>query len=143
MVSRLEAAGRRRTAQREAVCRALVDQGGHPTVAEIYERVHRRFPMMSRATVYNTVDALRKLGVIVRLDATHRGHAHYDLDTRPHVNILCRSCGATTDVATERVDEMIGEVEAVSGYSMEREAGLTAYGTCARCFRRAGRGEEG
>lgn len=133
LLAELAAAGRRPTPQRRAVCQALVEHGGHPTVAEIVERIRASFPMISQATVYNTIDTLRELGLIQPIDLSTDGHTHYDLNPSPHVNLVCTGCGAISDLQTETLDALLAQVVARSGYSLDRRSPLTIYGTCAGC----------
>ena len=130
----LEQAGKRKTPQRTAICRAVVESNGHPTVAEIYRRVTRAFPMISQATVYNTVDTLRELGLIIRLEIANHDHTHYDVVTEPHVNAVCRYCGAIIDVYDPSVDALLTAVAGRSGFSLSPEAGLILYGICPHCL---------
>lgn len=129
----LDTSGKRSTPQRYAVCRALVEHGGHPTVAEVFERVRAEFPMISQATVYNTVDTLRELGLLRPLESIYHEHTHYDLDPSPHVNLVCTSCGSIADIHTAAIDPLVEQVEQRSGYQIERGAGLLAYGCCPAC----------
>jgi Fur family peroxide stress response transcriptional regulator len=129
----LDSAGKRSTPQRYAVCRALVEHGGHPTVADVFERVRVEFPMISQATVYNTVDTLRDLGLLRPLDTVTHEHTHYDLDPTPHVNLVCTSCGAISDIHTAELESLLINVGQRSGYQIDRGAGLLAYGSCPRC----------
>ena len=135
LLEKLDSAGKRRTAQRDAICRALVGYGGHPTVAEIYERVRAHFPMISQATVYNTLDTLRDLGLITRLDIAHHDHTHFDLDTTAHVNVVCLACGEIADVLAESMEALVADVARASGYRVSPEAGLIMYGICPACSR--------
>lgn len=133
LLAELEAAGKRSTPQRHAVCQALVEHGGHPTVAEIFERVRFTFPMISQATVYNTVDTLRDLGVIRPLDLSTDGHTHYDLDPTPHVNLVCGGCGAIVDLYPDSLTALLDEVSRRSGYLVGHDNPLVIYGTCPAC----------
>ena len=90
--------------------------------------------MISQATVYNTVETLRDLGLIVPVKGED-GRLHYDLDTTPHVNILCRKCGRIEDVAADEVMELMALVGARSGYHVETGAGITMGGVCQECRR--------
>jgi Fur family peroxide stress response transcriptional regulator len=133
LLHELESAGKRATPQRYAVCQALVEHGGHPTVAEIFERVRDIFPMISQATVYNTIDTLEELGLIHRLDITNHEHTHYDLDQHTHVNVVCTQCGRITDVQTEALDGLLQQASQHTSYDIERSTGLVLYGTCPEC----------
>ena len=56
IVGRLRERGHRLTPQRYAVGRALVEGGEHPSAEQLFHRVSDACPMMSRATVYKTLD---------------------------------------------------------------------------------------
>jgi Fe2+ or Zn2+ uptake regulation protein len=133
LLARLEAAGRRVTPQRAAVCAALLEHGGHPTVAVVWDLVHAAHPSISQATVYNTIAALEELRLIRRLDIAGDEHTHYDLDVAPHVNAFCRRCGRVADVYTDTLEALLGLVAARSGYDLDSREGVIVYGLCAEC----------
>ncbi len=133
LLNQLEAAGKRSTPQRHAVCQALVEHGSHPTVAEVFERVRAIFPMISQATVYNTIDTLQELGLVRQLDIANHEHTHYDLDLRPHINVVCTHCGLITDLYTDTLDALLAQVSNRSGYQIEAQSALLVYGICPAC----------
>jgi Fur family peroxide stress response transcriptional regulator len=133
LLAQLEASGRRVTTQRVAVCEALLAHGGHPTAAEVYQRVHAAHPLISQATVYNTLSALEELGLIRLLHLVGDDHAHYDLGVDPHVNAVCTSCGRITDIHTDTLEALLGLVATRSGYQLSPSEGVIVYGLCAEC----------
>ncbi len=133
LMQQLERAGKRSTPQRHAVCQALVEHGGHPTVAEIFERVRGVFPMISQATVYNTLDTLEELGLVHRLDIANHEHTHYDLATLPHVNLVCTHCGSIHDLHVAALDNLLEQIGQCSNYEVARSTGLVVYGICPTC----------
>lgn len=133
LLNELEAAGKRSTPQRYAVCQALVEHGGHPTVAEVFERVRNTFPMISQATVYNTIDTLTELGLVHKLEIANDEHTHYDLDLTPHINMVCPRCGRITDVHNATVDTLLDAVQQSSGHRLCRPFALVLYGVCPEC----------
>ncbi len=92
----LQRAGLRLTEQREAICRQLAQATSHPTPYEVYAQVSQSHPVISRATVYNTLNTLQRLGAIVGLNFG-AGHTHYDTDPTPHVNLICLRCHRIED----------------------------------------------
>jgi Fur family peroxide stress response transcriptional regulator len=134
LLSQLEQAGKRATPQRYAVCQALVEHGGHPTVADVFERVRATFPMISQATVYNTIDALEEAGLLHRLDIANHDHTHYDLDLTPHINVVCRHCEYITDVFIDTLDDLLTRVGERTGCKIDHRAGLVVYGVCPKCL---------
>jgi Fur family peroxide stress response transcriptional regulator len=137
LLRELESSGKRSTPQRHAVCQALVEHGGHPTVSEVYERVRDIFPMISQATVYNTIDTLEELGLIHRLDIANHEHTHYDLDQHAHVNLVCTQCGHITDLHLDALDRLLEQVSQDTSYEITRSTGLVVYGACPQCRREA------
>ena len=133
LLARLEARGRRITQQRSAVCEALVAHGGHPTATEVWQTVHAAYPSISQATVYNTIAALEQLHLIHKLEIAGDEHAHYDMDTAPHVNAVCTHCGQITDVYTDTLEALLGLVASRSGYTLDPHEGVIVYGLCAEC----------
>jgi Fur family transcriptional regulator, peroxide stress response regulator len=137
MLTQLEAADKRVTPQRIAICEALLAHGDHPTIAEIWQRVRAAHPSISHATVYNTIAVLEEQRLIQKLEIAGDEHAHYDLNIVPHVNTVCTRCGRITDVYTDTLEALLGLVAARSGYTLDASAGMLAYGLCADC-RQAG-----
>jgi Fur family peroxide stress response transcriptional regulator len=133
LIHQLEDAGKRSTPQRAAICQALVEHGGHPTVADVFDRVRATFPMISLATVYNTIDTLQELGLIQRLDIANHDHTHYDLDLKPHINVVCRHCEYMADVYIDALDDLLTEVSERTGCDIDKHAGLIVYGVCPEC----------
>lgn len=133
LLAALEKAGRRVTAQRTAVCTALLTHGGHPTATDIWQNVRVGHPSISQATVYNTLAALADLQLIRALDIVGDEHTHYDLDVAPHVNVVCTSCGAIEDVYTDTLEALLGLVASRSGYTINHGDGVIVYGLCPNC----------
>ncbi|MBT9168785.1 MAG: Peroxide operon regulator [Syntrophomonadaceae bacterium] len=59
--------GLKLTPQRLAILDCLDGNKEHPSAEDIYKDVSKRFPTMSFATVYNTLEALRQRGGILEL----------------------------------------------------------------------------
>jgi Fur family transcriptional regulator, peroxide stress response regulator len=133
LLGQLEASGRRVTRQRMAVCEALLAHGGHPTAAEVYQRVQEAHPAISQATVYNTLSVLEELNLIHPLHLVGDDHAHYDLGVEPHVNAVCTRCGRITDIHTDTLEALLGLVAMRSGYQLSPSEGVIVYGLCSEC----------
>lgn len=136
MLEGLRASGLRLTPQRVAICEVLATSRSHPTAYEIYRRLRRRFPTMSLATVYKTLDALVRLGLVSALGDAGDGMVHYDGDTEPHINLVCLSCHRVQDLEGVDVRALHQRVAARSGYALQG-ARLVYYGLCPDCQRKA------
>src|SRR3954454_25246036 len=68
----------RPTAQRIAVCRFILCEADHPSAEDIKAWVDKKFPMMSLATVYNTLKVLVNAGLIREFRFPHSDRVIYD-----------------------------------------------------------------
>lgn len=118
------------TAQRAAVMEFLQGNTDHPSVDEIYERVKKRFPYISRATVYNTVKTLTRAGllqeVLVQQDKTR-----VDSNVSRHHHFKCVRCGRIEDVPYDILTAKHVS-EHAKGYHVE-EVHVVMEGRCKRC----------
>ncbi len=100
--SQMRASGLKLTPQRFAVLDYLSRSRAHPTAEQIRCDLNRRFPRASRATVYNTLNALCEAGVVnaIYLDDAV---ARYEAVISSHHHFVCRACGHIEDVPVEHV----------------------------------------
>ncbi len=89
--------GLKLTPQRLAILDYLDGNKKHPSAEEIYREVSKRFPTMSFATVYNTLDALRQRGSILEL-TIDPDKKRFDPNTQPHHHLICTRCRKIEDV---------------------------------------------
>ena len=131
LISALRAHGHRITAPRLVVYRHLRRHEGHHAA----ERVHRDLvadnPSLSPATVYSTLDLLADLGLVRRM-STMRGVALYDTRTDEHHHLVCRSCGAITDLEAPVATGAVREAAAGRGFRVEHTT-LQLTGLCETC----------
>jgi Fur family peroxide stress response transcriptional regulator len=131
LAEKFGSAGFKMTPQRMAVFEFLEGNTSHPSAHEAYKMIKRRFPSTSFATIYNTLNAARDIGIVqeLSLDPEKR---HYDPDTSPHHHIRCTKCQRIDDVGLERlggfnVDSFeLGDYQ-LTGFSVD------FHGVCPRC----------
>ncbi len=93
--------GRKITAQRQCIFRALEGDVTHPSAERVHERVRHDMPNVSLRTVYQTLNDLADLGAITVLDVG-TGSARFDPNVETtHHHLVCRSCGKVRDVAAD------------------------------------------
>jgi Fur family peroxide stress response transcriptional regulator len=126
----LTKAGLKLTPQRYAVLDYLVRSQVHPTAEQIRADLNDKFPRASRATVYNTLNALRDAGLVheVYMDDAI---ARYDANIEPHHHFICRACGKLEDIPMEAISE-VPHSSLKSGYRVEGYA-IVLRGVCAAC----------
>jgi Fur family peroxide stress response transcriptional regulator len=126
----LRAKGLAVTAQRAAVLEFLHGNTGHPCVDTVYEQVRKRFPYISRATVYNTVKALTRAGVLQEV-MVQQDKTRVDPNVTRHHHFKCVRCGRIEDVPYEILTaaHVAGHAK---GYHVE-EVRVVMEGRCKRC----------
>jgi Fe2+ or Zn2+ uptake regulation protein len=93
--------GRKITAQRQCIFRALEGDVSHPSAERVYEKVRHEMPNVSLKTVYQTLNDLADLGEIAALDLG-TGAARFDPNVEsPHHHLVCRSCGKVRDLEAD------------------------------------------
>jgi Fur family peroxide stress response transcriptional regulator len=132
LVSTLRESGYRLTPQRLAVLRILADSAGHPSVEEIYERVRQQHPMMSRATVYKTVETLKEMGQVLELEFSSASNRYDGRMPEPHPHLICRTCGRIEDLELPALMREATEVAERTGYELLGHR-LDFYGLCPAC----------
>ncbi|MGB8215451.1 MAG: Fur family transcriptional regulator [Anaerolineales bacterium] len=125
----LRSRGYRMTPQRLAILQALHD-GGHLSPAQIFERVQQIG--MTETTVYRTLEFLAGNGVVLVADRGN-GHLAYELSSESHHHLICRTCGAQTEVDPALFAPAIGQIEGETGYRLNATH-LTFYGLCPECI---------
>jgi Fur family peroxide stress response transcriptional regulator len=135
----LASRGGRLTPQRMAIYDAVVGRTTHPSVQTVYAEVRRRFPGLSPATVYATLDLFAHLGLIQEISGPVR---RYDGRASRHVNLVCQRCGRVIDVPDRRLRALERTIARRVRFRV-RAARFELHGVCARCRRRpAPHGEE-
>ncbi|MEZ5345337.1 MAG: transcriptional repressor [Pyrinomonadaceae bacterium] len=122
------------TKQRQAVLQAINQSDKHLTANEVFEDARHLLPSISFATVYNSLDYLRKEGLIgeVRFGADAK---RYDRNLSQHDHALCTSCGMLVDLELSLPEKLIKEAASSSKFEAE-SIELTLRGLCPGCIKR-------
>ena len=132
LVTALRANGHRLTPQRLAVLRILADSSDHPSVEQIYDKVRRQYPMMSRATVYKTVETLKGMAQVLEMEFSGAGNRYDGRRVEPHPHLFCRGCGRIQDLELPALMREAREVAEKTGYELLGHR-LDFYGLCPEC----------
>ena len=131
IVGKLRKEGLKITPQRIAILTYLDGNKAHPSVDEIHREVSRRFPSISLATVYNTLDTLERLGEVqaICIDPSRK---RFDPDASSHHHAMCDRCGRVLDVFADvtaglRIPEELGR-----DFTVERTS-VSFRGLCRKC----------
>jgi Fur family transcriptional regulator, iron response regulator len=94
--------GIRPTMHRLAVAKVLLPSRDHLSADEVWARVKKQYPAISRATVYNTLDLFSEKG-LVRRRMLKQDSAVYDPVIQPHHHLVEESTGRVYDIPWEAV----------------------------------------
>jgi Fe2+ or Zn2+ uptake regulation protein len=123
--------GRKITAQRLSIFRALEGDVTHPSAERVHEKVRREMPNVSLKTVYQTLNDLADLGAISALDVG-TGSARFDPNVETvHHHLVCRSCGKVRDLAAAFPDVTVSG-RAAKGFAVD-SAEVVFRGICSEC----------
>ena len=131
-INRCRQEGLKITPQRVAVYEILLNSYNHPTVEEIYEEVKKRYPFVSLATVYRTVETLEQMGLAKKV-CYWGSSARYDANTDEHHHLICVKCGAIRDIY---MDEDLSIPRELEGFRTEGYS-VNIYGLCPECREKA------
>jgi Fur family transcriptional regulator, iron response regulator len=100
------------SAQRLVVAEYVLDTDAHPSADQVFARVKARVPMISRATVYNTLNVLVERGLLKQLILAE-GRVVFDPNVAPHHHFVDDETGEIHDVPWDALD--VGRVDALKG----------------------------
>ncbi len=100
------------SAQRVAVADFVLQTEAHPSADQVWGQVRSSFPMISRATVYNTLNLLVRKGLLRQL-VLAEGKVVFDPNVHPHHHFVDESTGAIHDVPWDAVE--VRRVEELKG----------------------------
>jgi Fur family transcriptional regulator, peroxide stress response regulator len=108
------------TSQRLEILKYLDEHHTHPNVEEIYSELKKKHPSLSRTTVYNSLEILKKNKIVQSLTISG-SELRYDIEESLHHHFLCKKCGAILDISItcpnmDRTLDGGHRVEEVQGY---------------------------
>ncbi|CAJ1229160.1 Fur family transcriptional regulator [Levilactobacillus zymae] len=123
------------TPQRRVILTYLVNHHNHPAVETIYTALAAEQPNLSMATIYNTLNLLVDLGIVIELP-NDNGGVRYDFYGQPHYHVICENCGKITDVFApdfaQLEQQLNREASEQTGYLVTSNH-VEVYGLCPEC----------
>ncbi len=77
--------------QRVKILEYLIGNQDHPTADKIYNSLKKQVPVISKATVYNTLNLLVDKGILSKMTAD-KFETRYDIVVEPHGHFVCSKC---------------------------------------------------
>lgn len=124
----LQNAGIQPSAQRVAVAEYVLRTEEHPSADQVWGRVRERFPMISRATVYNTLNLFVRKQLLREL-VLAEGRIVFDPKLEPHHHFVDDESGTIEDIPWSALS--VNGLEGLSGIAV-REHQVVLRGRRAR-----------
>jgi len=135
LIERMESRGLRMTWQRRLLAELLENAEEHLDAERIFERAREMDDRIHRATVYRTLNTLKKHGLIDELDLMHyQGDRHF-YEVRPrsfHIHLVCMSCRTVQEPGGPFWDDLKHRVQRETQFKPD-VVRLEMGGTCATC----------
>lgn len=135
LVEELANKGVRMTAQRRVLVEIIQEAEEHLDASALLDRARKREPNIDRATVYRTIELLKKLRLVDELDLMHlQGEKHYyEVRTRrDHVHLACFQCGRVEEFSSALFEHLKDEIAMQTGFEV-RVTRLEVGGRCRQC----------
>ena len=116
------------SAQRLAIARYVLATTAHPSADRVCDEVRVDIPMISRATVYNTLNLFVRKGLLKQL-VLAEGKVVFDPNVEPHHHFIDEASGTIHDVAWDALD--VRKIETLRGAQV-REYQVVLRGTWPR-----------
>jgi Fe2+ or Zn2+ uptake regulation protein len=115
LAQRLRHSGIQPSAQRLAVAAYVLSTDEHPSAERVLEKVQSLVPMLSRATVYNTLNLFVEKGLLRQL-ALAEGRVVFDPRIERHHHFIDDETGRIEDVPWDAV--RVADVSTLEGYEI-------------------------
>ncbi|HEV8323558.1 MAG TPA: Fur family transcriptional regulator [Myxococcota bacterium] len=121
------------SAQRVAVAQYVLFTGEHPSADQVWAKVRRSLPVLSRATVYNTLNLFVQKGLLRQL-VLAEGKVVFDPKVDAHHHFIDEATGSIHDVPWEALE--VRKMASLRGYDV-REYQVVMRGRKAASGRKA------
>lgn len=93
----LNVSGLRVTNQRALIMEIIRQGGGHLDADEVYRRAREKQPRLSLSTVYRTLQALKKVGLVEEVHIDETRHCYEIKPPTEHHHLVCLECGRVVE----------------------------------------------
>ena len=121
LLDELVSKGVRMTVQRRALVEVIQESKQHLDAAALLNLAREREPSIDRATVYRTIELLKRLRLVDELDLMHlEGEKHYyEVRTKQdHVHLACLRCGRIEEFSSSLFERLKTEISEQSGFKI-------------------------
>ena len=132
MIEALREQDFRLTPQRLEILRIMAESREHPSAEAVFEKVRKRFPTTSLATVYRNILKLKELGQILELGFPEGGNRYDGNRPFPHPHVMCIRCRRIMDPDIEDLEDLTSRLAKSTGFKIVNHR-LDFFGICPKC----------
>jgi Fe2+ or Zn2+ uptake regulation protein len=124
--------GIRLTPQRILILDILRKGNTHMGVEEVYSKARTAFPYIDIATVYRTLNLMKKIDVVTEVAIGERLHFELTHPDRKHNHMVCTCCGKAFNLPPEYLERFGEQIH--RDFSFEPDVrNFTIKGKCSLC----------
>ncbi len=122
---------KRNTIQRSLVLETIKELKSHLTADEVYDTIVKKYPDISRGTVYRNLNLLSSIGEIRKIEMPS-GADCYDYLCHEHYHARCIKCGKVFDIDMEYITNLEKNIKDTSGFEFTGH-NIIFKGICIKC----------
>jgi len=122
---------KRNTVQRQLIFNAVKELNIHATAEQVYDYVIKKYPSISKATVYRNLSQMAESGELLNIGSFH-GLTHYDHNCHEHYHFICGECRRVFDAEIDYLSDINETVQDKYGFKVQ-EHDLVFKGVCLEC----------
>lgn len=124
---------KRNTTQRALVLEVVNEMRCHATADEVYNKIVKKYPHISRGTVYRNLNLLADIGEIRKMEMPS-GADRFDHICQEHYHAKCVKCGRVFDVEMEFIADLEKNIKDTHGFEFIGHD-IIFKGTCMECIK--------
>jgi len=114
---------------------AALRPGEHVSADDLLARIAPALPGVNRSTIYRALELFRDLGLVSETDLGG-GVRHFELSDRRHHHLICRDCGAVSELEDRLVAPLRTAIANRHGFDAGIDH-LALFGRCRSCRQEA------
>ncbi len=124
----------RHTPERDIVLRKALEWNKHFSIDELYQALSQSGTIVSRATVYNTVELLCEAQILRRIHVDLRRVRYEQLENTNYIHLVCNECGKIKEVRDNGLTAHMNARSFTAFHSSYFT--ICVYGICNACARK-------
>lgn len=122
----------RNTVQASLILETMENMDGHKTADQIYDEIIKKYPSISKATVYRNLKKLCKAGKIKKIEIPNCAD-YFERTKGSHYHVQCIKCGIIADVNMDYMENLEETIHKTDGFIFF-EHNIIFNGICPKCI---------